>query len=94
MTKSKLTIPIGTQVPNIGVVEAIKSSNGNKDYLLKDDRGVVTWLDELALTAILEASEDHRKPVYLYCPYCPGTRISTDPNPIQHKEGCKDYGFS
>lgn len=43
---------IGTEVPGIGVIKAIKGGKP-RDYLLVDEDGTVTWLDELAINGIL-----------------------------------------
>lgn len=48
---SKPIYQLGTIVPGMGVIEAVKTNNGHRDYLLKSD-GIVTWLDEAAIDQI------------------------------------------
>lgn len=49
-------IPLGTKSKTWGKVCAVKSGCP-RDYLLLDDDGSVTWMDEMALVAILEAEK-------------------------------------
>lgn len=57
-TENTLFYPIGTVVPSFGTVQAIKMGEMNtRDYLLLDDRGITTWLDELAIDAILKPKD-------------------------------------
>lgn len=50
---------IGTVVTGFGTIKAIKSSTIRigRDYLLVNDEGVTTWLDELAIDEILKPKE-------------------------------------
>jgi hypothetical protein len=45
--------PIGTEIPNFGTIQAIKGGNP-RDYLLRDEEGTITWIDELAIDEIVE----------------------------------------
>lgn len=58
VTQSKKPYKIGTRIPGLGVIQAVKSGNP-RNYLFIHGAGV-GWVDELAIDAIFKTNTEMR----------------------------------
>jgi hypothetical protein len=56
MNQSK-AYQLETEVPGFGKIQAVKSGDP-RDYLLIDEHGTVSWLDETMVTKLLKEQTD------------------------------------